>query len=214
MRGEFEYKLDADLVPNYSQTAVNERLKADPPETEEAIFSTLKTDVADSVNRGSTELAEAWQECEKPESVVVPTKKRTSADPDSIARGRALFLSAKAKCVTCHGVTGKGDGANTEVPQAGKDVPGLFDDWGRKIKPRDLTTGIYRGGRRPIDLYRRIRAGIKGTPMPPFDANLLSDEEVWDLVNYVLNVPHEQNGTSISEKPKTAAPAEEHAATK
>jgi mono/diheme cytochrome c family protein len=73
--------------------------------------------------------------------------------------------------------------------QQGFDVPGLFDDWKHKIKPRDLTKGLYRGGRRPVDLYRRISAGIKGTPMPAF-GTVLKDEEIWDLVNYIMHVPH------------------------
>ena len=55
-------------------------------------------------------------------------------------------------------------------------VPGLFDVWDHPIKPRDLTSGVYRGGRRPLDIYRRIHAGIKGTPMPPFGAALKEEE--------------------------------------
>ncbi len=64
---------------------------------------------------------------------------------------------------------------------------GLYDDWGYKIKPRHLVRGILRGGDRPIDVYRRIAAGVKGTPMPP--AAALDDAEIWDLVNYVLHLP-------------------------
>ena len=36
----------------------------------------------------------------------------------------------------------------------------------RHAIPRNLREGIYRGGRRPIDLFWRIAAGIRGTPMP------------------------------------------------
>jgi len=36
----------------------------------------------------------------------------------------------------------------------------------RTIPPRNLRRGIYRGGRRPLDLYYRIHAGINGAPMP------------------------------------------------
>jgi mono/diheme cytochrome c family protein len=120
----------------------------------------------------------------------------------SIQRGRSLYLGPKAKCATCHGPQGRGDGEQTlvfqKIPGSTEDYPepGLYDKWDNKIQPRDLTRGIYRGGRRPIDLYRRIYAGIKGTPMPPFGATL-SDDEIWDLVNYVLSVPYE-NGTGSS----------------
>ncbi|MCH8830841.1 MAG: cytochrome c, partial [Planctomycetes bacterium] len=113
----------------------------------------------------------------------------------SIARGRAMFVSSKVNCARCHGVSARGDGKATREYQQKKGGgsypgPGLFDDWGHQIKPRDLTRGIYRGGRRPIDIYRRISAGIKGTPMPGFGT--LPDEEIWDLVNYVLSIPMER----------------------
>ena len=48
------------------------------------------------------------------------------------------------------------------------DTPGLHDIWDNVNQPRDLTRGIYRGGRRPVDLFRRVHAGIKGTRMPSF----------------------------------------------
>jgi len=51
--------------------------------------------------------------------------------------------------------------------------------------------GQYRGGRRPVDLYRRIYAGIKGTPMPGASSSL-KPEEIWDIVNYVLDVPYQK----------------------
>ncbi|MEX2288044.1 MAG: cytochrome c [Planctomycetaceae bacterium] len=190
MRGELEHKLDADLEGDYTIQAVAERIegKEDPKE----IFANLATLVPQTVARASKELDAAWQAAENDKHVIRPTQKRHTVeqDPDSIARGRALFLSAKAKCATCHGVTGRGDGPQTEAVQQGNDKPGLFDDWKHRVQPRDLTTGIFRGGRRPVDIYRRIRAGIKGTPMPPFGNDVLNDGEVWDLVNYVLYIPH------------------------
>ena len=36
----------------------------------------------------------------------------------------------------------------------------------RNAIPRNLREGSYRGGRRPIDVFWRISAGIAGTPMP------------------------------------------------
>lgn len=73
------------------------------------------------------------------------------------------------------------------------------DDWGNEIEPRDLTRGLFRFGRRPIDLYRRIYAGINGTPMPshsslkgPDGERLLSDEDLWDIVHYVRSLSVEE----------------------
>jgi hypothetical protein len=71
-------------------------------------------------------------------------------------------------------------------------VPAYVDTWGHPILPRDLTQGIFRGGSRPIDVYRRIYSGISGGPMPALgearDAKgepLLSPEDLWCLVHYV-----------------------------
>ena len=33
--------------------------------------------------------------------------------------------------------------------------------------PRNLTAGVFRGGGRPVDLYRRIKSGIGGRSCPP-----------------------------------------------
>ena len=59
----------------------------------------------------------------------------------------------------------------------------------RNIKPRNLRQGVYRGGRRPIDLYWRITNGIDGTPMPAL--KLLPPEDVWHLIDYVRSLPYE-----------------------
>jgi mono/diheme cytochrome c family protein len=66
----------------------------------------------------------------------------------------------------------------------------------RNAIPRNLRKGIYRGGRRPIDIFHRISAGIAGTPMPGLGAGegstaKLTDEEMWSVVDFVLNLPYE-----------------------
>lgn len=72
----------------------------------------------------------------------------------------------------------------------------------RTIQPRNLRLGIYRGGRRPIDIYRRALEGINGTPMPGVGelvkSNKLTAEDVWNLVAYVRSLPYE----SISKPPR------------
>lgn len=123
----------------------------------------------------------------------------------SLERGKKLFLGDVAKCSSCHGPSGLGDGSGEP----------LYDDWNKvkpandyvdpetgdrpivwwnlpkqQLDPRNLRLGIYRGGRRPMDLYRRVYAGIKGTPMPA-GGNVLKPEEIWDLVNYVRSLPYE-----------------------
>jgi mono/diheme cytochrome c family protein len=67
----------------------------------------------------------------------------------------------------------------------------------RHIIPRNLRTGIYRGGGRPLDLFRRIHAGINGVPMPgtgppsPGAPGVLSPDEIWHLVDYLQQLPYE-----------------------
>jgi mono/diheme cytochrome c family protein len=118
-----------------------------------------------------------------------------------LAAGEALFRGAKAQCMKCHGPTALGDGS--EEP--------LFDDWNKEkkpenfaqfllpkqeIKPRNLRLGIYRFGRTPADTYRRLHAGINGTPMPntfigPGNPGNLKPEEVWQIVDYIRSLPYD-----------------------
>ena len=205
-RGEFEKILGTELAADYSQEEYDKQVEQwkesgrnpdDDPLNDLKEF--LAEDFPDSIDNAASNLDRLWSRAEDAGSVIVPSVPRTDPekDPHSIARGRELFLSAKTKCAGCHGVAARGDGNQTESIQKDKkgkeyDEPGLFDDWGRKLKPRDLTRGIYRGGRRPIDIYRRIYAGIKGTPMPAFGGTALKDHEIWDLVNYVMSVPFQR----------------------
>ena len=90
------------------------------------------------------------------------------------AKGRTLF---GANCAQCHGPEGHGDSQTR-----------LLDSEGRPIKARDLTTGDFRGGSEPLDLFFRVRCGVPGTPMPA--AAALSDDDVWQLVNYAKHLAH------------------------
>jgi mono/diheme cytochrome c family protein len=74
----------------------------------------------------------------------------------------------------------------------------------RTILPRNLRSGIYRGGGRPLDLFRRIHSGINGVPMPgvgppsPGAPGVLSPDEIWHLVDYLQQLPYEP----INQTPK------------
>jgi mono/diheme cytochrome c family protein len=87
------------------------------------------------------------------------------------ARKLALERYADA-CASCHGPTGKGDGSTDQK-----------DDQGYPTRPRDLTVGVFKGSPDPAHLYRRIVAGIPGTPMPMSD--WAYGEEAWHLVNLI-----------------------------
>jgi len=87
------------------------------------------------------------------------------------ARARAVELYADA-CASCHGKTGRGDGTEEQK-----------DDKGYPTRPRDLTLGVFKGSPDPAHLYRRIVAGMPGTPMPMSDWAFGPD--AWHLVHLV-----------------------------
>ena len=132
---------------------------------------------------------------------------------ESVARGKELFASEKASCSKCHGKEGHGDGETNDYDEWAKDWTKRFgldptDEYGqvpliargalpvRKAIPRNFQEGIYRGGQQPEQIYQRIALGIEGTPMP---AAAVSEQEIWDLVNFVrsLYVPNEEEGEDI-----------------
>jgi mono/diheme cytochrome c family protein len=95
----------------------------------------------------------------------------------SVVRGYQLFTSEKGGCIKCH-------------KDFGRRNNWLYDDWGTVVRPADLTQSVYRGGRRPIDLFWRIHSGINAANMPAADADLRAHEDqLWDLVNFVQAVP-------------------------
>ena len=146
-------------------------------------------------------VSSAWVRAEDASSVIHPSIHRVEDTTESRERGRLLYMGDKTKCYTCHGPTGRGDGVANEdfwaMPGSSQKYErrGLHDEWGNPLKPRNLTLGQYRGGRRPVDLFRRMYAGIKGTPMPAFGGTALTDEQLWDLVNYVMSLPYESKGS-------------------
>ncbi len=121
--------------------------------------------------------------------LIVPAKAPPDSSPERIARGRALFRGDSGSgCVRCHGDDAHGDGPFSRVAdsETGELVP-FQNDWGDPIRPRDLVCATLRFGDRPIDLFRRIYAGINGTPMPAHGA-LLAEDDIWDLVLFVLSL--------------------------
>ncbi|MBL8815734.1 MAG: cytochrome c [Planctomyces sp.] len=208
MRGEFERKLVTELSVDYSKASVADQTASGTKRSEiiEALTAFLTEDFSDVANSAGDELAEAWSTADTEEALVAPTVGRVADSPESRRRGRELYLS---KCADCHGVSGEGNGPQTTIfeklPDADALYPeaGLHDEWGNVTKPRNLTQGIYRGGRRPIDLFCRMNEGIKGTKMPAFKT-VFSNEDVWHIVNYVLSIPFEaEPGVS----PGSIAPA-------
>ena len=155
--------------------------------------------------------AESWALPEEypDQYVVVPPPEPPLDTPgrlaDSIARGRRLFAGKEAQCVKCHGPEGTGDGEETELyddwnkrkkgvtPEETKELARLFTLPLQRLRARNFREGVFHGGGRPEDLYRRVHAGIKGTPMPaagpaPGTVGALKPEEIWDVVQYVRSL--------------------------
>jgi len=185
MRGEVEFLLATEAAS----------LDADDPE------SNLDAELAQATVR---RVLDGWVEAE--DKSVLPVTNRPPFNEESIALGRAAFI--ERECWKCHGKDGRG-GRGVENPQdVGKDA------WGRTALAADLTSGMLRGGHRPIDVYRRIYSGINATPMPSF-AIALADkpETIWHLTHFILSVretgqfdaPAQDATTTTDKSPATPA---------
>lgn len=97
------------------------------------------------------------------------TKNPVTADDESIAKGRDMFMTRKGNCVFCHGETGAGNEAN---------FPKL------RRKPADLSNGERMPKLSDGEIYWKITRGITGI-MPAYDDPKLTAEERWHLVNFV-----------------------------
>lgn len=102
------------------------------------------------------------------------------------AKARALELFKEA-CASCHGPTGKGDGVQKQT-----------DEEGYPTRPRDLTAGVYKGNPDPTQVYRRIVAGIPGSPMPMSD--WAYGDDAWHLTRYVLSLSSEKQRERVEMK--------------
>ena len=145
-----------------------------------------------------------------------------SAEPayndDSVKLGRTLFI--KSSCYQCHGADAEGQtewlsaefiAAQAAAPE-GSRIEINYDAWGDPAPAADITARMLHGGRRPIDIYRRIYTGINGTPMPAFD-QLFKDnpDAIWNLVHYVLHIVDGGDptvGISVEDVPRANPTAE------
>ena len=197
LRGEYERKLVNELAGDFSQKAVASRTEGG--ESRDSIIAELKEmlagDIVDAATSIGDGMSEDWSVSDTEEALIVPSVPRVPDSPESRRRGRELYLSKTLNCADCHGVDGAGNGPQTiayeKNPITGEpyNEAGLHDVWDNLNQPRNLHTGIYRGGRRPIDLFSRIHAGIKGSRMPSFKNT--PHEDIWHVVNYVLSIPFE-----------------------
>lgn len=128
-----------------------------------AVISFLKT------------LSPRWKSDPVPPPLAIPPPPPFTAA--AIARGKAVYK--QQGCAACHGPGGRGDGPSAPTLKYDNEKPIRPADFGR---PHD-----FKCGRRPSDVFRTLVNGMDGTPMPSF-AEGMSDEQRWDLVQFVLSI--------------------------
>jgi mono/diheme cytochrome c family protein len=159
----------------------------------------------DNVRENYELVVERWREA--PGQLITYDQPVPEATAERVEHGRYLFTTpgekGGANCVSCHGVSARGDGVSAkEIDPATGELSWVKDEWGHEIQPRDLTRGVFRFGRRPIDLYRRIYAGINGTAMPEHigmsikdpdgTQRALDEDDLWDLVFFVRAISSQE----------------------
>jgi mono/diheme cytochrome c family protein len=94
------------------------------------------------------------------------------AGEEIIAKGKALY-EGKAFCKTCHGPDGKGLGGDI--------APGTL----KGPLPRNFTDKAWQAARTDGELFWILKNGSKGTAMAPFIPLILTEEEAWQVLQYV-----------------------------
>jgi mono/diheme cytochrome c family protein len=115
-------------------------------------------------------------------------KKLTNPVPPndkSIAAGKAVYQD---KCAKCHGDKGKGDGLEAHLY------------W---VKPPDFTDAEMMNGITDGEAFWKISQGR--WPMPGFEKQL-TEEQRWQLVDYLRTLAPKPSSASQAEKPKAPPP--------
>ncbi len=118
--------------------------------------------------------SEKWQTATVPSQLAFGGPPKWLGSPNSIVTGKIVY--GKMGCANCHGETGLADGQSSQT---------LTDADGNKILPFNFHDGILKGGSKAEDIYRTFYTGLAGTPMPAY-GGIVSDEENWHLVSYVV----------------------------
>jgi mono/diheme cytochrome c family protein len=190
--------------------------------------SSPKADVDSSVKFYFRKTLKSWAKSNLDSTVIQPAAYPYASGNekerlDSVRRGYVLFTNTTlgekpeafkgAGCIACH-------------QDFGRQVNFKYDQWGTLVRPANLTVGAFRGGRRPIDIYWRVRGGIVPSQMPLVELKVtnpdgqegdeLDGKKYWDLVNFIQAVPYkEMLPPDVRAKvyPETKTPAEaQHAA--
>ena len=163
MRGQVEFDTIQKLLENKGDKAT-------------LVGESIRTEV---YNKAATVLAD-WVDSNKRKPIEPPAYPYDGADASvieaAVRNGYQVFINeAKGGCVSCH-------------TDFGRQAPYKYDVWGTLVQPRNLTVGVYRGGRRPLDLYWRIAGGIDPSGMKA--TSRLDAKDYWDLIHFVQALPY------------------------
>ena len=177
-----------DVVSYVIHLSLRGRLEYDTMKTMEGLEVPIDEQMADLHKRNLDKWVKAATKAIKP--TAYPYKEGDVTDPAykaSVLRGYHLFKGDVTKetpeakttnCVSCH-------------KNFGREATFRWDGWGTLVRPNNLTNGIYRGGRRPVDLYNRMHSGINGSGMVAFGGLEKDNPKIlWDLVNFVQVLPY------------------------
>lgn len=108
------------------------------------------------------------------ESIVVPSL--GPAEPSSIVRGKDTFVALG--CASCHGEDGSGVAEQV-----------WHDERGSPVRTRDLAREPLKGGQDAKSIYRRIAAGMPGSPHP--SSRGVDQQQLIDVVHFCLSLSRE-----------------------
>jgi mono/diheme cytochrome c family protein len=193
LRGEVEYQTMLDYLKN------------NQPKPLDIVEGVQNPTLKQSIQEYLTIFVNDWMTAQKPETAIQPDpypyEETEEAFLASAARGAGLFLTGDGSCISCH-------------KNYGREAPYSYDVWGTVVRPRNNYDGVYRGGKRPIDLYYRVYAGIKGVGMTSYDKILRPNDEekakkvdrLWDVVNFMRALPYPELRSKLKEQYKVNIP--------
>jgi len=177
IRGEAEFAVLQELIADAQQSP--------PPPSDPIILR---------VRNKADEIARSWLEAQKTEIKPIKPPEYKSEDERlaSAARGYKVYSDKNVACAGCH-------------LNYGRDAAFRYDAWGTIVKPRNFFSNMYRGGRRPIEVYWRIAGGINGADMAPFAKNPAAitpeeDAQIWDLISFLNTLPYPEKRQELKDK--------------
>jgi mono/diheme cytochrome c family protein len=189
LRGQVEMETLRPLISN-----------KDAPELFAADGSNDNATIATHVQFLTKTYLQNWAESNK--ALMEPAQYPYPADNEkdrleSVRRGYEIFTNSTAEE---HPKAFKGAGCISCHQDFGRQVNFKYDQWGTLVRPANLTLGIFRGGRRPVDLYWRVRGGIIPSQMPLVklmttnpdgsEGDQIDGKKYWDLVNFLIAIPY------------------------